>query len=90
MQKITEQKGRMNPNFLAILVTWSITVGGFIWSTATTNAEYNYKIERIEKELIVLDERLDLAETFRMEIRTDLAQIKTDLIWIRKDLERGN
>ena len=79
----------MNPNFLAILVTWSITVGGFIWSTATTNAEYNYKIERIEKELIVLDERLDLAETFRMEIRTDLAQIKTDLIWIRKDLERN-
>jgi len=85
-----ENKSKTHMNFIAILVTWSLTVAGFIWSTATTNAEYSYKISQIEKELIALDERLDLAEAFRMEIRTDLAQIKTDLIWIRKDLERGN
>jgi hypothetical protein len=84
-----ENKIKPNINLVAILVAWSVTVGGFIWGMATTNAEYTYKISQIEKELVVLDERLDLAETFRMEIRTDLAQIKTDLIWIRKDLERN-
>ena len=83
-------RAKQGVQIVAILVGWCLTLGGFIWTTATTNAGYNYKIERIEKELIVLDERLDLAETFRMEIRTDLAQIKTDLIWIRKDLERGD
>ena len=74
-------------HFVAIIVGWSLTVGGFIWTTASKDAEYSYKISRIEQELISLDERLDIAESFRMEIRTDLAQIKTDLLWIRRELQ---
>ena len=44
------------------------------------------KIEHIETELDDLDARLDLAETFRMDIRSSLAEIKTDLLWIRQQL----
>lgn len=82
-----ENKAKHTMNFVAILVAWSLTVGGFIWSTASKDAEYSYKIGQIEKELISLDERLDIAESFRIEIRTDLAQIKTDLLWIRRELQ---
>ena len=85
------ESGHKNKAVLALvglLVSWALTVGGFIWSIASTNAEYSIKINKIESELISLDERLDLAESFRMGIRTDLAQIKTDLLWIRRELER--
>jgi|13_taG_2_1085334.scaffolds.fasta_scaffold21125_2 hypothetical protein len=71
----------------AVLAGWAITVGGFLWTAAAKDAEYSHKITQIEKELIFLDERLDTAESFRIEIKTSLAQIQTDLIWIRRELE---
>ena len=81
-----ENKVKSNMNFIAITVGWAITVASFIWAIASKDADYSYRIERIELELVELDERLDVAESFRMEIRTALAQIQTDLIWIRKEL----
>tara|TARA_Y100000004_G_C8879428_1_gene396940 strand:- start:345 stop:614 length:270 start_codon:yes stop_codon:yes gene_type:complete len=88
---VTETKNQRNKvtfTLIGLIVSWALTVGGFIWTTASANAEYSIKINRIEQELLSLDERLDIAESFRMEIKTDLAQIKTDLLWIRRALEQ--
>jgi len=79
-----------NATFVGLLGTWILTIGGLLWSVASTNATYDLRIDHIEEELTNLDARLDVAETFRMEIRSDLAEIKTDLMWIRKDLESRN
>ena len=73
---------------LAIIVGWFSTIVGLVWTVSSKDTQYDFRITTIERELISLDERLDTAENFRMEIRADLAEIKTDLIWIRKDLER--
>jgi len=80
-------KVKWSTSLMAIAVGWAITVASFIWAIASKDTDYSSRISRIELELIDLDERLDIAESFRMEIRTALAQIQTDLIWIRKELE---
>ena len=83
----SQSKFKWSPNVLAITVGWALTVASFIWAIASKDSDYSNRISRIELELIELDERLDVAESFGMEIRTALAQIQTDLIWIRKELE---
>jgi hypothetical protein len=67
---------------------WTFTIGGFVWTVSAKDTQYEYRLNTIERELVNLDERLDAAETFRIEIRSDLAEIKTDLVWIRKELEK--
>ena len=74
----------------AILIGWFVTIGVFVWNISSTNSNYLYRLERIENELVEMDERLDISETFRIQINTDIAQIKTDLLWIRKTLENPN
>jgi len=71
----------------AILMGWFLTIAIFIWNVSSTNTNYIYRLDRIEKEIITIDERLDIGDAFRMQINTDIAQIKTDLLWIRKTLE---
>jgi len=88
MTEIRNQKNKFTITVVGLIVSWALTCAGLIWSTASAHAEYSLKIDRIENELLSLDERLDIAESFRIEIRTDLAQIKTDLLWIRRALEQ--
>ena len=71
-------------------VAWLITLGTFVWNVAVKDSNYSLRLEHIETELKELDARLDLAETFRMDIRADLAEIKTDLLWIRQQLQEIN
>tara|TARA_R100000005_G_C4952881_1_gene172598 strand:+ start:551 stop:820 length:270 start_codon:yes stop_codon:yes gene_type:complete len=71
----------------AILVGWFLTIGNVVWATASKDTQYTFRLDSIEKEIQDLDSRLDTAESFRLEIRSDLAEIKTDLLWIRKELE---
>ncbi len=71
----------------AIIVGWFVTIAAFIYSFATTNANYSHRIEAIEAELISLDSRLDTSEAFRIHLASDLAEIKTDLLWIRRSIE---
>jgi len=71
----------------AIIVGWFVTIAAFIYSFATTNANYSHRIEAIEAELINLDSRLDTSEAFRIQLASDLAEIKTDLLWIRRSIE---
>lgn len=73
----------------AILIGWFFTIAVFIWNVSSTNTNYLYRIEELEKDIISIDKRLDAGEAFTMQINTDLAQIKTDLIWIRKTLENN-
>ena len=77
-------------SFIAILAGWALTLGSLIWTTASTNANYSIRIEKIEGEVVDLEDRLDDTESYRMQLASDLAEIKTDLLWIRKELERGD
>jgi hypothetical protein len=74
---------------IAIIVGWFSTIVGLVWTASSKDTQYEFRIRSIEKELVNLDERMDAAESFRMEIRSDLAEIKTDLVWIRKELEKN-
>ena len=71
----------------AIIVGWFLTIAAFIYSFASTNANYLHRIESIEAELLSLDQRLDTSEAFRIQLASDLAEIKTDLLWIRRSIE---
>ena len=72
---------------LAIIIGWFSTIVGLVWTASSKDTQYEFRIRSIEKELVNLDERLDASESFRIEIRLDLAEIKTDLVWIRRELE---
>lgn len=79
---------RNSISILAIIVGWFFTIIGLVWTASSKDTQYEFRLNTIERELVNLDERMDAAESFRMEIRSDLAEIKTDLVWIRKELER--
>lgn len=72
----------------AVVFGWAVTLIAFIYNVGTVNANYSYRLDSIEKELLSLDSRLDSSEAFRVELSADLAEIKTDLLWIRNTLEK--
>lgn len=72
---------------ITAFVGWIASFLGLIWSVSSTNTNYSMRLDLIERELINLDSRLDSSEEYRIEISADLAEIKTDLLWIRKRLE---
>ena len=89
-QKIDTKKNDLRATLAvaSIIIGWFFTIGGLIWTASSKDTQYEFRLNTIERELVNLDERMDVAESFRMEIRSDLAEIKTDLVWIRKELER--
>lgn len=84
----TEKKS--NLAVISTLVGWSFTILALVWQVAVKDANYSMRLATIETELINLDSRLDTAEEFRLTLATDLAEIKTDLLWIRALLEEMN
>jgi len=82
-------QAKTNWSVVGMLVAWAFTLGTFIWNTAVNQSTTTARLNTIEKELEDLDSRMDTAESFRIEIRSDLAEIKTDLIWIRRQLDQG-
>jgi hypothetical protein len=87
---MTEQhKQGLGISVVSLLVGWVITFGSAVWYVSGNDASTNSRLSFIEKELISLDNRLDTSETFRAALMTDLAEIKTDLLWIRKALENN-
>lgn len=81
---------KTNWSVVGMLAAWGLTLATFVWNAAVNQAQTVARLNVIEKNIDDLDSRLDIAETFRMEIRADLAEIKTDLIWIRRQLDTGN
>lgn len=78
---------KTNWSVVGMVVAWGITLASFVWNAAINEANTTARLNVIEKDIEELDSRLDTAESFRMEIRSDLAEIKTDLIWIRRQLD---
>ena len=78
---------KSNIPIYAELVGWAFTIAGVLWQVAVKDSNYSLRLGSIETELVQLDTRLDAAEAFRITLAADLAEIKTDLLWIRKELE---
>jgi septal ring factor EnvC (AmiA/AmiB activator) len=70
------------------LTAWLLTFGTLVWHIAVKDATYSSRITAIESDINELDARLDEADVIRLNIATDLAGIKTDLTWIRYQLEK--
>lgn len=84
-----EQKKGVTLSVVNVLIGWILTFGTAAIYVGQKDASYSLRIQSIEREVESLDERLDTSEAFRASIVTDLAEIKTDLLWIRKTLEHG-
>ena len=82
-----EKRLKTNAGLLAILVGWILTFGGLLWNFSKKEADTQFRLSYLESEVIHLDERLDSSEEFRVSLMADLAEIKTDLLWIRRSLE---
>jgi len=91
MSKNSDMTANKNINFsmVAILAGWGLTILAIVWQVAIKDATYTSRLNTIETELTNVDERLDTAEEFRLNISSDLAEIKTDLMWIRKQLQEN-
>jgi len=79
---------KTNWSLIGMLVVWGATLATFIWNVAITQSQTESRLIAVEKDIVDLDARLDTAEAFRLEIRSDLAEIKTDLVWIRRQLDK--
>ena len=81
-----------NPNATNVVLTpeiISLFIDELPGLVAIKDATYTSRLDFIEGELTAVDERLDTAEEFRLNISSDLAEIKTDLMWIRKQLQEN-
>lgn len=74
------------PSFVATIVGWALTISIFIWNFSANHAEMEYRIQSLEEKNTALEERMKDADALRTTIQTQLAEIKTDLIWIRNEL----
>jgi|TARA_R100000008_G_C3519003_1_gene132937 septal ring factor EnvC (AmiA/AmiB activator) len=84
---MTEKLLKNNFAFIATLIGWGFTLAVILWQVAVKDANYSLRLSTIENEITKLDIRLDTAEEFRITLASDLAEIKTDLLWIRKELQ---
>jgi len=80
----------MSIGSMGIIVGWALTILVLVWQVAVKDSQYSIEIENIKKELLSVDERLDITEAFKLEISSDLAEIKTDLLWIRQQLQENS
>ena len=80
------QDKKSNIAVTSTFVGWGITILALVWSIAVKDAQYNLRLDSLEAEVSELDERLDTADAFRLTLASDLAEIKTDLLWIRQKM----
>ena len=81
----TNQKW-ITPSFIATIVGWALTLSVFIWNFSAKSAAMEYRIQSLEEKNGMLEQRMKDADALRTTIQTQLAEIKTDLIWIRNEL----
>ena len=88
----TENKDKIKSSVtvIAVLIGWILTFGGLLWNFSGTQANTELRLQMLESEIVNLDARLDTSEEFRVSLMADLAEIKTDLLWIRRALENGS
>ncbi len=76
----------ITPSFIATIVGWALTLSVFIWNFSAKSAAMEFRIQSLEEKNTALEERMKDADALRTTIQTQLAEIKTDLIWIRNEL----
>jgi len=76
----------LTPSFMASVVGWALTLSVFIWNFSAKSAAMEYRLETLEEKTSIMEQRMKEADTLRTTIQTQLAEIKTDLIWIRNEL----
>ena len=76
----------ITPSFIATIVGWALTLSVFIWNFSAKSAAMEYRIQSLEEKNDMLEQRMKDADALRTTIQTQLAEIKTDLIWIRNEL----
>jgi len=76
----------LTPSFMASVVGWALTLSVFIWNFSAKSAAMEYRLETLEDKTSMMEQRMKEADTLRTTIQTQLAEIKTDLIWIRNEL----
>ena len=76
----------ITPSFIATIVGWALTLSVFIWNFSAKTAAMEYRIQSLEEKNTMLEQRMKDADALRTTIQTQLAEIKTDLIWIRNEL----
>ena len=76
----------ITPSFIATIVGWALTLSVFIWNFSAKSAAMEYRISSLEEKNNMLEQRMKDADALRTTIQTQLAEIKTDLIWIRNEL----
>tara|TARA_R100000152_G_C6734385_1_gene158713 strand:+ start:797 stop:1051 length:255 start_codon:yes stop_codon:yes gene_type:complete len=74
---------------LAVLTGWIITIGAWIWNTSEVKSNFEYRIQGLEDETKRLEDQMTSLNTSNSLIMTELAEIRTDLIWIRRTLEEN-
>tara|TARA_Y100001937_G_C7004820_1_gene278223 strand:- start:196 stop:495 length:300 start_codon:yes stop_codon:yes gene_type:complete len=87
---IYKSNGKINTGGVSVIVAWGITAVALIWQVAVKDSQYALEIENIKSELTTIDKRLNQNEAFKLEISSDLAEIKTDLLWIRQQLMQNS
>ena len=76
----------LTPSFMASVIGWALTLSVFIWNFSAKSAAMEYRLETLEEKTSIMEQRMKEADTLRTTIQTQLAEIKTDLIWIRNEL----
>ena len=76
----------ITPSFVATIVGWALTLSVFIWNFSAKSAAMEFRIQSLEEKNTMLEQRMKDADALRTTIQTQLAEIKTDLIWIRNEL----
>jgi hypothetical protein len=70
------------------LTAWLLTFATLIWTVAVKDANYSIRLQAMEYDMVQIESRMDEADGMRLNIATDLAGIKTDLSWIRIQLDK--
>ena len=86
--KSKEVGSKKNFPMIAIIVGWSITILAVFWQVAMKDAGYSHRLNEVEEEIEDLNTRVQTTENFRLIILEQLAEIKTDLIWIKDRLNQ--
>jgi len=85
-----ENESKKSFGTIAIFAGWGLTILAVIWQVAMKDAGYSHRLDQAEKEIVEVSSRLNDTEQFRILIVEQLAEIKTDLTWIKQRLEEFN
>lgn len=83
----SENESKKPFSTIAIFVGWGATILAVIWQVAMKDAGYSHRLDDVEEEIVDVSNRLNNTEEFRVMIVEQLAEIKTDVSWIKQRLE---